>query len=267
LSLMIGFAAIGRVGAAQAQQQNPAPAKSGAPTLQPAAPGAAGAPTAKLDPMEEAAYKAFFVTDAQDADKKIQLGEGFVQKYPTSRYDESVYATLVQAYLAKQDWDKFYATADKALALNPDDASVLTTVGWVIPHTYNANDLNAQKNLDKAETYEKHSIEVVGTMAKPANMTDDQFATSKAEDLAEAHSGLGLVYFRRQQFDESAKELKQAVAASAHPDPTDYYILGVDLQNLKNNAEAADAFDHCAQTAGGLQPECKKRADAARQAK
>jgi len=261
----IGLFAVDAGVAQGRMQQSQTPPKSGTPSVQPTAPGVAAAP--KVDPEEEMAYKAFYDAGPQDADKKSQLGESFVQKYPSSHYDEAVYASLVQVYLGKQDWDKFYASADKALALDPNDVSVLTTVGWVIPHTYNPNDLNADKNLTKAETYEKHSIELLGTLVKPSGMTDDQFAISKTEDLAEAHSGLGLIYFRRQQFDESAKELKQATQASAHPDPTDLYILGVDLQNLKANSEAADAFDRCAQIPGGLQDECKKRADAAKLAK
>jgi hypothetical protein len=43
----------------------------------------------KVDPQEEAAYKAFYDTNPQDADTRIKLGEAFVQKYPMSRYDES----------------------------------------------------------------------------------------------------------------------------------------------------------------------------------
>ena len=65
---------------------------------------------------------------------------------------------------------------DKALALYPDDVTVLTMIGWVIPHVYNPADPDALKNLEKAEKYEKHAIEVIGAMAKPASMTDDQFA-------------------------------------------------------------------------------------------
>ncbi len=90
--------------------------------------------------------------DPDHPDKKIQMGEDFVEKYPASRYNEGVYAALVQIYVTKQNWDKFYADADKALALNPDDISVLTTVGWVIPHVYSSNDPKADGNLAKAET-------------------------------------------------------------------------------------------------------------------
>jgi tetratricopeptide (TPR) repeat protein len=218
----------------------------------------------KVDPQEEAAYKAFFDASFQDADKKIELGKDFLQKYPMSRYVESVDAGLVQAYYLKQDWKDFYATADQALALSPDDAGVLTVVGWVIPHVYNPNDPDAAKNLDKAEQYEKHAMQVIQTMPKPAAMTDEQFTQSKTALLSEAHSGLGLVYFRRQQPEDSVKELQQATQSSPKPDPTDFFVMGIDLQTLGRNADALDAFNKCAQVPSGLQDRCKQSADTAK---
>jgi len=222
------------------------------------------APAPKIDPQEETAYKAFYNTKSQDADTRIQLGQAFVQKYPASHYNESVYAGLTQAYYMKQDWKDFYASSDKALALNPDDVAVLVTVGWVIPHALNPSDPDASANLDKAERYEKHAIELVGTMAKPAAMTDDQFAQSKTSLLSQAHSGLGLVYFRRQDSDDSVKELQQATQSTANPDPTDYFVLGIGLQSLSRYAEAADAFNRCGQIPGSLQDRCKQSAEAAK---
>jgi tetratricopeptide (TPR) repeat protein len=220
--------------------------------------------TPKVDPKEQADYKAFYDVSPQDADKKLQLGQDFVQKYPMSKYLESVYAGLVQAYYLKQDWKNFYATADKALALNADDAGVLTMVGWVIPHVYNPNDPDAPKSLDKAEQYEKHAIQVIETMPKPPAMTDDQFTQSKTSLLEQAHSGLGLVYFRRQQSEDSVKELQQATQGAAKPDPTDFFVMGIDLQSLGRNAEAVDAFNRCAEISSGLQDRCKQSADSAK---
>jgi tetratricopeptide (TPR) repeat protein len=242
----------------------PASSSSGqqAPSAQPDPNAPPAAP--KLDPAEEAAYKAFFEVPAGSEDTRIQLGTDFVQKYPTSRYLESVYAELVQTYYVKQDWKNFYSYGDKTLALYPDDVTVLTIIGWVIPHVYNPADPDAAKNLDKAEQYEKHAIAVVAVMPKPPGLTDDQFAQSKAAVLSEAHSGLGLVYFRRQNPTESASELQQATQASASPDATDFYVLGLDLQQLSRYPEAADAFTHCSQIMGALQDRCKQSADAAR---
>ncbi len=217
-----------------------------------------------VDPAEEAAYKAFYDSSPQDPDTKIRLGEAFVQKYPASLYDESVFSALTQTYAAKQDWTNFNADADKALALNPDDATVLVIVGWVIPHNIDPANPDAARDLDKAEHYEKHAMEIIPTLPKPAKMPDDDFAKSKTALLSEAHSGLGLVYFRRQDSEDSVKELQQATQLAATPDPTDLFVLGLGLQGLNRYADAADAFKRCAQIPSGLQDRCKQSADAAR---
>ncbi len=216
--------------------------------------------SARLNPRELSAYKAFYV--AQDLDKRIELGQKFIQKYPSSPLAGAVYAELVQTYYTKQDWTNFYASADKALAYSPDNVDVLTTVGWVIPHVADPNGPGADKDLDRAEKYEKHAIEIIAKMAKPAGITEAQFGAVKDAELSQAHSGLGLVYFRRQDFEHSVEELQKSTQTAATPDPTDLFALGLGLQNLHRNGEAADTFDRCAQIPGSLQGQCKQRADA-----
>ena len=171
---------------------------------------------------------------------------------------------MTQAYYVKQDWKNLYASGDKAVSLNPDDTSVLVMVGWVIPHSLDPKDPNASKDLDKAERYEKHAIELIGVMPKPATMTDEQFTQTKTSLLTQAHSGLGLVYFRRQQSDDSVKEMQQATQGSATPDPADLFVLGFGLQSLGRYSEAADAFARCGQIPGALQDRCKQSSEAAK---
>jgi tetratricopeptide (TPR) repeat protein len=221
-------------------------------------------PGVKVDPKEQAAYDAFFHVNSENLDKKIQLGTAFLAKYPTSVYDEAVDVGLVNVYYEKQDWNNFYAAADKALALKPDDVDVLTTVGWVIPHFYDPHDDNAEEQLTKAETCEKHAIQVLGTMPKPAGISDAQFAASKSQKAIQAHSALGLVYFRRADYADSATELQQSMKNNPSPDQTDLYVLGIDLQNLNKFNEALDAFGRCAQALGNLAEPCKQSADEAK---
>ncbi len=228
---------------------------------------AAAAAAPKADPEEEAAYKAFSDTKPTDADKRIQLGEQYVQKYPNGKYAEAVYQGLTTAEYDKQDLPKMYTDSDKALALNPDDVTVLVLVGWVIPHNFDPNDLAAESRLDKGEKYEKHALEVLATLPKPANMTDEQFAKVKAQGESQAHSGLGLIYFRRQDYDQSIAELKKSTSDPANQDATDYYVMGVELTRLKHFSESADAFQKCAAMPGGLQDRCKQMGnDAKKQA-
>src|SRR5271169_1747821 len=253
-----------------ARYQQAAPAANSGSQSQPGQKGtqpAAAAAAPKADPEEEAAYKAFNDTKPDDADKRIQLGEQYVQKYPSGKYLEQVYQGLTTAEYSKQDFAKLYADADKTLAANPDDVTVLVLVGWVIPHNYDPNDLAADNLLAKGEKYEKHALEVLATLPKPANMTDEQFAKVKAQGEAQAHSGLGLIYFRRQNYAESIAELKKATADPANQDPTDFYVMGVELNQLKRFSESADAFQKCAALPGGLQDRCKQMAaDAKKQA-
>src|SRR5580700_3032809 len=111
------------------QQQQAPPAKPGqAPAAQNGQQAPAEAP--KVDPEEEKAYKAFYDANTpQQADARIKMGEDFVAKYPKSKYADNVYARLMQDYLDKQQLDKLHDAADKALALNPDDVSVLVLEG------------------------------------------------------------------------------------------------------------------------------------------
>ncbi|HWF37869.1 MAG TPA: hypothetical protein VG322_05080 [Candidatus Acidoferrales bacterium] len=260
LAVAASFAApaFGQYGGA-APQDTPSPSDKSEQAKPPQAP--------KLNPKEEADYKALNATPDTNPDKKIQLGTQFMQKYPGSRYEESVMNQVVQAYYAKQDWNDFYSLADKAVAKDPDDVDVLTVVGWVIPHLYKSDDPDASKKLDKAESYEKHAIDVIPTLPKPDNMTDEQFATAKSGKLAEAHSGLGLIYFRLQDFPNSVKELQLATIGNPMPDPTDLYALGAGLMQLNKTSDAADAFSKCAEIPGGLQDRCKQMAAQAKGAK
>jgi len=215
-----------------------------------------------VDPKQKAAYQAFF--KEEDPVKKIQLGTAFLQKYPKSPFAEPVDVGMMNTFYMQQDWKDTYRVADDALALKPDDVDVLTTVGWTIPHFYNPNDPNAEQQLDKAETYSKHALDVLEKMTKPANLSDAQFAALKAKKSNQAHSALGLVYFRRENYEDSAKELQLATQGNASPDQTDLYVLGLDYQNLNRFDEAAKAFDNCVQIDGSLKDNCKQSADAAR---
>jgi len=212
------------------------------------------------DPKEEAAYQAFHKAADQDPDKKIHLGIAFLSKYQKSRHSQDVYDELSQTYYNKKDLPDFYTYSEKGLSLFPDDVHLLALSGWVIPRAFDPHDPDADKKLEMAETYEKHALDVLGALVRPDGVTDDQFAQFKTGELAVAHSGLGMIYFRREHYEESAKELEIATKNEGTPDPTDYFILGADLHNLGRYKDAADAFNRCAQLPGTVQDNCKKYA-------
>lgn len=217
-----------------------------------------GTTDTQADREQATAYESF--VKERDLAKKVRLGNDFLQKYPKTPLAERVDVALMNGYREQQDWKNMYLWADNALALRPDNVDILTTVSWTIPHVYNPDDPDAAAELNKAEKYARHALDVIAAMPKPAGMSDADFAKAKAQKSFQAHSALGLVYFRRANYADSARELQLATKGNPTPDPTDLYVLGIDLQNLTRYGDAADAFRACSQMEGPLQSQCKDNA-------
>lgn len=211
------------------------------------------------DPKAFKAYDKFHSTT--DLDKKIKLGNQFLNKYPDEGHAEMVYEELAEAYFAKRDLTNFYAVADQGIARFPNEPGLLAVTGTTMARGYSHDDPDADKKLDKAESYDKKAIELLKTFKRPTTMTQEQFEAYTKQISSTAHSGLGLIYFRKAQFEDSVKELEAAAQTAAAPDATDLLVLGADYQNLNQFKQAADAFSRCAEIAGPLQTGCKQYAD------
>ena len=246
---------------AQQQQQPPAQADK---DKQPNPPPLSMDTVAPATPEEETASKT--VQQATDPSKKTQLAEDFLQKYPQSRYRPIMYQTLVSGYFVTQQVPKMLDAGEKEIEVNPNDAPVLAVMAQTLARTYNAKAPDAAKQLDKAELYSRRAIEVIPTLPKPENLTDEAFNNAKNDTLVMAHSGLGLVYIRRGKFTEAIPELEQSVKADTHPDPdpVNYYLLGVADKQTSHFEAAAAAFSKCATLQSSLQATCKSSAEEAK---
>jgi tetratricopeptide (TPR) repeat protein len=244
----------------QQQQQPPAqPDKDKQPN-----PAPLSMDNAPASPEEESASKS--VQQANDPNKKIQLAEEFLQKYPQSRYRPAMYQALVFGYFQTQQVPKMLDAGEKEIEINPNDAQVLALMAQTLARTYIAKAPDAAKQLDKAEIYSKRSIEITPTLPKPDNLTEEAFLNAKNDTLAMAHSGLGLVYIRRGKFSEAIPELEQSVKTDTHPDPdpVNYYLLGIADKQTSHYEAAAAAFSKCATLQSSLQAACKMSAEEAK---
>jgi len=224
----------------------------------------APAPAAAPSPEEESASKT--VQQTTDPNKKIQLAEQFLQKYPQSRYRPTMYQALVSGYFATQQVPKMLEAGEKEVEMNPNDAPILAVMAQALARTYNPKSPDAVKQLDKAELYSKRAIEITPTLPKPENLTDEAFNNAKNDTLVMAHSGLGLVYIRRGKYTDAIPELEQSVKADTHPDPdpVNYYLLGIADKQTSHYEAAAAAFSKCASVQSSLQAACKSSAEDAK---
>jgi tetratricopeptide (TPR) repeat protein len=248
----------------QQQQQQPQqqqPADQSKPDVTPLTLDTAPPP---VNAEEDAAVKAFRDVPATDIPKKIQAGEGFLQKYPESRYRSEVYIWLVRGYLVQGQIDKMETMGDKELALNPNDPQTLAILGSTLPRAMNASTPNPAQRLDKSEQYCKKALDLLPTLPKPADLSDEDFAKAKDQTAAMAYGGLGIIAVRRQKFAEAVPNFEQAVKLDTTPDPVNYYLLGVSNQKTSHFDDAVAAFTKCAAIPGGLQATCKSGIDEAK---
>jgi tetratricopeptide (TPR) repeat protein len=218
----------------------------------------------QINKAEEDGYKAFYASRTGPPATQIQLGEAFIMKFPMSHYLVGVYSQLTSAYFGLGNTDKMMENGNKALELNPDNANVLGLMAMVMSRRINSKTLDAAQQYQKAEGYAKHAIELIPTLPKPDGMDDAAFEKAKNEELSMAHSGLGLIDFQHQKFEDAVTEITQAVLLADPPDPVDLYMLGnADVQTSRYK-DAVAAYDKCVALGGQLAAPCKTRDDDAK---
>lgn len=210
---------------------------------------------------EDAAFKAFQDVPQTDIQKRIELGEAFLQKYPQSRYLPPLYSGLTIAYMQTNQIPKMLEIGDKAVTLTPTDVTTLAILAQTISRVTNSSTPNYGAQLQKAEDYSKKAMEVTPTLPKPPNLTDEAFTTAKNQALAAAHSGLGLVYVKRGKNQEAIPELEASIKLDPTPDPVNYYLLGVVNRSTSHFDDAIAAFTRCANITSPMQATCKTQVD------
>jgi tetratricopeptide (TPR) repeat protein len=202
---------------------------------------------------EEKAFKAlqhFQSMPESDGAKKVQAGEDFLTKFPTSTYATYVYQYLTVAYIQAGQVDKGIATGEKGLQVNPSDFRTMAVLSQTLSRTVTDSTPDSAAKLAKAETDAKGAIAGAAMWVKPDSMPDANFNTLKNETLAMAHASLGLVAIHQNKFDVAIPELEQAVQLGTNTDPTNYYLLGVAQQNSGHPDKAVPNFEKCAAIKG-----------------
>ena len=256
------FAAAQSVSAQKPPSQPSPPPTQGMPAASPTNNNANTAPVETVQPLskqENKAIKSFRDVQPNEADKKTQLGENFIQTYPDSRYRPEVVSWLASAYMRKGEVDKLQSEGDKELAIAQKNPLSLAALGSNLARAVNANTPDLAKHLEQAETFCKKSLEILATTQKPEGVSEEKFTEAKNETSALAYSGLGTVAFRRGKYADAVTNLRQAVKLSPK-DPVDFYVLGKSEEAQTNYSEALAAYTKCAAMPGGMQAPCQSSA-------
>jgi tetratricopeptide (TPR) repeat protein len=172
----------------------------------------------------------------------------FADAFPESSYAIQAQEIAASAYQMARDYPKMLDAANKLLAKQPNDLSMLILLADYLSEK--------GEQLDKAEAYATRAITVLGTAKKPDNLTDEQWAQQSSLEKGLALSSLGQVYIMRKK-DAAALEKFKAAGPLLKPDPATYgrnqYRMGFALLNLRRVAEARAALTEAASIKGPYQ--------------
>jgi tetratricopeptide (TPR) repeat protein len=209
---------------------------------------------ADLGYIEYSMYSAAF--QAQDPKQKILLLDKFISIFPNSSYSESAESTVAFTYQQLQDTSKMLESAEKILAKNPNNASMLVLLAdyWS----------NSGKELDKAEADAKKAIEVLGQAKKPEGVTDQQWQQQNDLQKGMALSALGQVYVNRAKNVQAVEVFKQANPLLKQNDymyGRNLYRLGFTLAKMKKTAEARTVLAQAIQVNSPFRPLAQQTLD------
>jgi tetratricopeptide (TPR) repeat protein len=194
VALLLALAAVasGR-DAATPQPQASQPQSSAAPQGQ------------KKEIKDPAEYNAYVGAVQQaDAAAKISGLEAFLTQYPNSVMKEDALELLMGTYQQAANQAKVIDTANRLLAVNPDNARALVLLAY--------NERAAQKWAD-AKQHAERGLQALSKMTKADGVSDADFAKQKTQLAALLNSVAGFSALQLKDYPSAQKYLRAAVEA------------------------------------------------------
>lgn len=199
-----------------------------------------------------------------DPDRQIQMVNDFEKKYPNSVLMTTAYFLAANAYQQKSDPARVIEYGEKSLKLNADNIATLLLLSSLLPqpqYLQGASDVEREKRLTDADSYAHRSLQLLETLPKGVNETDEGFKKRKGTYEAQPHAALGMIHLQRsteslgppdkEELKKAEEEYKAAVSMAPRPEAQDYYRLGEVYKRESKIDDAIDAFSKASELGRG----------------
>jgi len=188
---------------------------------------------AEIGGVEYAMYSA--ATKSTAPIEKGGLMERYAAAFPDSPYTKDARDAAAIAYLQAQKNDKMVEVAQKNLAADPDDISMLILLAdyW--------SEKGTPAQLDKSAQYAQKALDDLPTAKKPEGVSDDDWKNHVALQQGLAYSAIGMVNVNKGKNPQAVDAFKKAsplLKADAVSYGRNLYRLGFTLAKMKRLPEA-----------------------------
>lgn len=196
----------------------PTPAAPAAASQQPAAP-ASQAPVIK-DPAE---YNAYVGAIKQKDAAQISGLEAFLTQYPNSIMKTDALQTLMQDYQQAGNQPKTVETAQKLLAVDPNNERALFLLAYIDRLAAQGGGADAAQKLADAKKYAQQGLDNLPKFVKPEGTSDADFDKMKNSMTGVFNAALGLAALSDHDYETARKDLLEAI--NAGPDAQKDFTL------------------------------------------
>ena len=191
-----------------------------------------------------AEYDAYQAAAAEtNPQQKLKMLDDYVAKYPTSQLLLYVYDEYLKADSQLKNWPKVIEYFDKKLALPGLDAGVRLQALFGRAQTYElavkSTDPNLAEEATKAREAALQGLKELETFQKPANASDEQFATVKKQLAVQFYTTAGLASSHLKDYKAAADNYGKANGQTEQP-VIDYKLGLAELQ--ENPPESTAGF-------------------------
>jgi hypothetical protein len=173
------------------------------PGLAAPAPQAAASPSQAPVIKDPAEYNAYMgAIQEKDPAAKISGLEAFLAQYPNSVVKLDALETLMGAYQQAGNGAKVVDTADRLLAVSPDNVRALMVLAY--------SERQAQKWSDAAQ-HAEHGLQALPKMVKPQGLSDADFNKQKEQMSTLLNSVAGFSDLQLKNYPDAQKYLRASV--------------------------------------------------------
>jgi predicted CXXCH cytochrome family protein len=200
------------------------------------------------DPTEKQAFMAVY--ECTEPAKRHALAQTFINTYPQSWLLGETYDLAARSSVDLADYDSALKESRFSLRLRPENPILLVLIA----------NIEAQKGmLREAQTHARDTLEYLDQFARPGEMSDEQWNTTKPQLKGSAYFALGRAYMvaalrdsnSQDEFTRALDALNHAVAWNPK-DSEAYYLRGLVKLRLGQTVQAASDFAAVTRTSAPL---------------
>jgi tetratricopeptide (TPR) repeat protein len=193
---------------------------------------------------EAQAVNAVIQAQAGSPDDMIKAADELVSKYADTSYKSFALELEAEAYQKKNDNTKAIIYGEQALQADPKNYDASNLLANITAATTRDTDLDKEEKLTRAEKYAHESLDTLQSGGRPplyANLTEEQWAKTKAAGVSLAWQALGTVALVRKKTDDAIADFQKGI--EANPDPVLMIRAGRALLAAKKPDDAIVYFE------------------------